>query len=337
MRLKYSFATILLFTIYVFHNALIYGQFSPAAGQQGSTAIHKDSSIIVAWATGIEVTRGLINISNPEQSHEGSNFASFGVPENALGPASGTSEDVVSLGDGGIATLSFELPIINGEGFDFCVFENAFTDHFLELAHVEVSSDGVHFVRFPSVSLTQTATQIGPFGSLDPTKIHNLAGKYRQGFGTPFDLDDLIDSSGIDLNNITHVRLIDVVGSIDPQFGTTDSEGNIINDLFPTPFYSSGFDLDAVGVIHEGTLSTIQSESMNVFIYPNPSKGHFYIRLHSDEAVTLQLFDASGQEIPCNSNQENQLVQISKNLKPGVYFIKIIMSQNICIERLIVN
>jgi hypothetical protein len=46
------------------------------------------------------------------------------------------------------------------------------------------------------------------------------------------------------------VRIIDVVGSIDPAFGTRDSLGNLINEPFPTPFSSSGFDLDAVGVIH---------------------------------------------------------------------------------------
>ena len=337
MRHKTPLLTLFLFAALRLQGIHCFAQFSPAAGQPGSTAIHKDSSIIAAWATGIELTRGLINISNPQQSHEGSNFASFGIPENALGPASGSSENVVSLGDGGSATLTFERPIINGEGFDFCVFENAFTDHFLELAHVEVSSDGVHFVRFPSISLTQTDTQIGAFGSLDPTKIHNLAGKYRQGFGTPFDLSDLIDSSGIDLNNITHVRLIDVVGAIDPQYGTTDSEGNLINDLFPTPFYSSGFDLDAVGVIHQGTLNTSQIESKKFLIYPNPNKGHFYIRLNIDEPVTLKLYDTSGQEIPFNSNQDIHLIQISENLKSGIYFIKIITSQNIWIERFIVN
>jgi hypothetical protein len=185
IRMKY---TILGFiSLIALHSA---GQFAPPAGQPGTTAIHKDSSAIVAWASGIEVVRGLINISNPSAEHEGSNYASFGEPSNALGQASGTSEQCVSFGDGGIATLTFAHPIQNGEGPDFCVFENGFTDTYLELAFVEVSSDGEHFVRFPSVSLTQTTTQIDGFGSLDATKIHNLAGKYRQGYGTPFDLQE---------------------------------------------------------------------------------------------------------------------------------------------------
>ena len=41
-------------------------------------------------------------------------------------------------------------------------------------------------------------------------------------------------------NNVTEVRITDVVGSIDPWYGTRDSLGNLINDPFKTPF-ASGF------------------------------------------------------------------------------------------------
>ena len=33
-------------------------------------------------------------------------------------------------------------------------------------------------------------------------------------------------------------------------YASYDSQGNIINDPFPTPFETGGFDLDAIGVIH---------------------------------------------------------------------------------------
>jgi hypothetical protein len=158
---------------------------------------------------------------------------------------------VVSLGDGGIATLTFSAAIFNGEGFDFAIFENSFSDDFLELAHVEVSSDGINFFRFPSVSLSPSDVQVESFGLLDATQIYNLAGKYRLFYGTPFDLQDLANELGLDINSMTHVRIIDVVGSILPEFATYDSQGNIINDPWPTPFPTSGFDLDAVGVIHQ--------------------------------------------------------------------------------------
>lgn len=298
-------------------------QFAPAAGQPGSTAIHKDSSIIEAWATGIELIRGYINVSNPSQTHEGSNFASFGVAENALGPASDSGEHVVSLGDGGTATLTFDRPIKNGQGPDFCVFENAFNDSFLELAHVEVSSDGLRFVRFPSISLTQTETQIGPFGALDPTKIHNLAGKYRQGFGTPFDLEDLIDSSGIDINYITHVRIVDVVGSIDQNFGSTDSQGNMINDLFPTPFFSGGFDLDAVGVINQGTLNVSSNSDLNIELFPNPSAKKVYLRHNNLSILNLSVLDRSGREQDFLAKQLDGKILLEHQLEPGLYLVLI--------------
>lgn len=310
-------------------------QFAPAAGQSGTTAIHKDSSAITAWATGISVTRGPINISDPSQSHEGSNFASFGSTENALGPANGTSENVVSLGDGGSATLTFNRPIKNGPGPDFCVFENAFSDTFLELAFVEVSSDGDYFVRFPAISLTQTETQVGPFGSVDPTKINNLAGKYRQGFGTPFDLEDLVDSTGIDLDAVTHIRLVDVVGSIDALYGSYDSQWNLINDLFPTPFYSGGFDLDAVGVLHEGALNLNEINASNLSIFPNPNKGTFRVNLDTSSILSVEFYNALGKK--CMITQQGDFFQLQDNVIHGVYTLVIQTTQGIFRKKIIVQ
>ena len=226
------------------------GPYAPAAGQEGSSAIAMDSSIIQSWATGVDVVRGYIQINDTSIYAAGSNLATFGKPSNALHTAEGTSMNVVSLGDGGMATLTFDRLIVDGPGADFAVFENAFGDTFLELAFVEVSSDGINFSRFPSVSLTQSATQVGGYDEIDPTNIHNLAGKYRQGFGTPFDLSELAYDPLVDINAIRFVRIIDVVGAIDPAFATHDSQGNIVNDPFPTPFNSGGFDLDGVAVIN---------------------------------------------------------------------------------------
>jgi hypothetical protein len=250
MKKNYKFATWLL--LLVISKSWAGGPYSPVAGEPGSKAIHKDSTAIVSWATGIEVQRGYINAADTSVYHSGSNRATFGHPSNALGTATGASVSVVSLGDGGIATLSFDRPIFNGPGPDFAVFENSFSDVYLELAFVEVSSDGANFVRFPAVSLTQYDTQVGGFGSLDPTNIHNFAGKYRQGYGTPFDLEELKDSSNIDINNVRFVRIIDVVGCIDCEFATFDSQGNVVNDPWPSPFESGGFDLEAVAVINGG-------------------------------------------------------------------------------------
>lgn len=209
--------------------------YSPAAGQEGSTAIQMDDPSFIAWATGYENYEIGTYVDNVWQT-----------PEYALGRAVGTSYDIVSLGRGGQITMTFDPPIENGEGWDFAVFENSFNDYNLELAYVEVSSNGIDFVRFDSLSLTPDP--VSGYGSLDTTLINGLAGKYRQGYGTPFDLSDIsekaeVQSAVVDICRITHVRIVDIVG----DGSCYDSEDNVIYDPFPT-VGSAGFDLDAIGV-----------------------------------------------------------------------------------------
>lgn len=239
--------------------------YAPAPGISGSTAIAKDSSCFVAWATGVQVTRGSVDISTPTMT-----FATFGEESFALGIAEGDGTSVVSLGDSGVALVTFDSPITNDAGPDFAIFENGFTDDYMEFAHVEVSSDGVNFVRFPSHSESPVVVQLDNFMFGDCRMVNNLAGKYRQGFGTPFDLEELTGNPLLDVNAITHVKLIDVIGSISAGIGTTDALGNLINDPFPTPFESCGFDLDAVGVIHQLPLS-LNEQTLSFQLYPNPT------------------------------------------------------------------
>ncbi|MCS7029224.1 MAG: T9SS type A sorting domain-containing protein [Bacteroidia bacterium] len=257
-------------------------QFPGGVGTLGTTAIHKDSSIFIAWATQCTVTRGYVDIANPSMGN-----VSFGNDTLALGKA---DNKVVSLGDRGSAIVSFNLPIKDGPGFDFAVFENAFNDTFLELAVIEVSSDGVNYFRFPAYSNTQTHTQIGPFDNAgDPTKIHNLAGKYRALYGTPFDLSEIADHSLLDKNNIKYIKIIDVVGSINPAYATYDVQNNPINDPYPTAFNTGGFDLDAVGAIHINTESSLLHNLITenkIRVYPNPCINEIFI---SSELTLKQL------------------------------------------------
>lgn len=187
--------------------------------------------------------------------------------DETLGPVSGDNYAVASLGDldaaailagnqPGSITLRFVEPISDFTGADFAVYENGHINNsaggvFGELAFVEVSSNGVDFARFPSVSQTQTA--VGPYGSIDPTRIYNLAGKHLNAFGeswgTPFDLAQLADhpfvaQGRLDLNDITHIRLVDIPGSGD----FLDSLGNPIFDAWVT-WGSGGADIEAVGAI----------------------------------------------------------------------------------------
>src|SRR5690554_1266525 len=268
---------------------MLYGQsYAPAAGQEGSTAIKFDDERFVAWATGIQVTRGYINILDTTAIYNGTNKASFGEPEDVLGAVTESPVNhTVSLGDSGIAVLTFDKPITNGSGFDFAVFENGHSDNFLELAHVEVSSDGINFVRFPSHSETETATQINGFGTLNPSYLYNLAGKYRVGYGTPFDLEELKDEPLLDVQKITHVKIIDVVGSLGEK-GTKDSYGNKINDPFPTPFHSGGFDLSGVGVIHQYDETSALPESELNLLSIYSANSNLYIDLSKVESDNLK-------------------------------------------------
>ena len=222
-------------------------------------------------------------------------------PTKALGPATGNNADVVSLGEltqleilqgvqPGSITLAFGDPTKAAEndvirdvnGYDFVVFENGMISQFTtgqgsiqghllaELAYVEVSSNGVDFARFPAVSLTPSRT--GAYGTVDPSRVHNLAGKHPNGYGlctgTPFDLADLADhpdvlAGKIDLAAIRYVRIVDIPGDgsylddavqrIEPNTGPSwrnYAENHPIYDQWPT-WGSGGFDLEAVGVLHE--------------------------------------------------------------------------------------
>ncbi len=211
--------------------------YPPIAGEALSTAIALDDESIIGWATAVE------NISYGEEVIE-----EWRSPEKALGQAEGTAFDIVSLGRGGNITLSFNPPISNGDGYDFAVFENSFSDNFLELAYVEVSSDGVNFMRFDSGYLGDTP--VDRYGSIDTGLIGGLGGKYRQGYGDPFDLEVFVNReevlSGLfDLGAIKYVRIVDIIG-----------DGNM-HDSFGHPIYdpvlttnSAGFDLDAIAVLN---------------------------------------------------------------------------------------
>lgn len=288
-------------------------QFAPPAGQPGSTAIFKDSSIFIGWATGCKVVRGYVNISDTNIVYSGDNKATYGSDTSAVGKA---DDSPVSLGDGGYAILTFDKPITNGPGFDFAVFENGLSDTFLELAFVEVSSDGVKYFRFPSVSYTQTETQVSTFGTLDATKLDRLAGKYRVLYGTPFDLEDLSGTPGLDINKITHVKVIDVVGCIQPAFATHDSKGNIVNDPWPTPFNTCGFDLDAVGVLHFAYSNTDQIVSLG----PNPVTDKLTINILYGNNFKMVIHDLSGKPVwEKDKVNNNETIELSF-LSSGIYF-----------------
>ncbi|MFG0319682.1 MAG: hypothetical protein ACF8XB_20585 [Planctomycetota bacterium JB042] len=172
--------------------------------------------------------------------------------------------DVCVLGDGGSITLGFNVVIQDGPGADFMAYENGFvvgggSSVFSEICHVEVSSDGVNFARFPSAYHAPTGTQMGSFAGLlggmpvlanVNTNTIPPEDPVRAG-GEAFDLaelagDPLVVAGTVDLNAIQRVRLVDVLS------GETDSNGVAIPG-------GGAADPDAVTVInHPGTVTSNQ-------------------------------------------------------------------------------
>lgn len=312
IRFVFSLAAIGVLCLW---SSALTAQYHPAANKPGTSAIHRDSSVFIDWATTVEdFDRGWKNIAQPASGN-----VTHGDSSNTLYKA---NENVVSLGDSGYITLSFTQPVANGDGWDFAVFENAFGHYYLELAFVEVSSDGTHFVRFPASSLTDTTTQKGAYDTLSPTKVNNLAGKYIGTHGTPFDLEELSDSGAIDLNNIQYIRILDVTGTLIDSLASYDVNGRRINDPWPTDFASGGFDLDAVGVIHNSTNVGIQKNPADrTSIYPNPANDKLQIK-SSVPILGYRLVDVNNQVHRKAGNINNRQVQLqTRNLSAGIYLL----------------
>lgn len=307
--------------------------FAPAPGQPGSTAIPKDSSCFVSWANGGTLYRGYIDINDTTATHNGSNRATFGELEYAFGPAEGNITNVVSLGDSGYVTLSFPLLITDGPGFDFAIFENGFMDHYMELGHVEVSSDGIHFFRFPSISEIPADNQLSNASTSNCGFVDNLAGKYRAGFGTPFDLADLPDDPMLVKSAIIAVRIVDAIGAISGT-GTADQNGTIINDPYPTPYSSGGFDLDAVGIIN-GTLGTSDHLTETISIWPNPAKDMLQINVL--ERSTVHILSTDGKLLSMQEIDQKGLIDLrTAGISTGLYQVLIFTEKGIISKRLIV-
>jgi hypothetical protein len=239
---------------------LLIAATAAAAGPFTDEGIDKDDPRLIAWAAAYQDYRPAADVE-PQ----------YMDPTKALGPATGEFLDIVSLGERplgspdapGAITLLFDEPLRNRPGFDLAVFENSFPSGdglFIELAFVEVSTDGENWARFPSVSLT--AEPVPQYGTLDPTEVYNLAGKhqnaYGAAFGTTFDFDDLLGEPAVvdgwvDLDDIQFVRIVDIPGGGDYEDAATALGYDVnhpIYDAYPT-IGSAGFDVEAVGVIDE--------------------------------------------------------------------------------------
>ncbi len=162
-----------------------------------------------------------------------------GKPEG-LGLNAG-STDVVSLGNDGRIVVSFDdNAVVDGEGDDLVIYENAFfsaTLVFAELAYVEVSADGKVWSAFPYDAGTreglagQTPVLSSSENELDPLD--------PESGGDRFDLADV----GLDF--VRFVRITDAGAAIDDP-GNHSFAGT-----------KGGFDLDAAAAIHSTDLGCV--------------------------------------------------------------------------------
>ncbi|MGC9331033.1 MAG: T9SS type A sorting domain-containing protein [Bacteroidales bacterium] len=295
-----------------------------------NTSIPADDPQIKSWATTCTIHRGPVDISNPDSPD-----ADYGTAENAIGAANG---QMVSFGDKGYAILEFTGGISDGSGVDFAVFSNAFFSPanqdslvFAELAFVEVSSDGENFVRFPAISNVPADEQISSYGTLNKNHVYNLAGAHPTNTGCGFDLSELEDAAGLDIYNITHVKIIDACGNIDADYACYDAEGNIINDPWPTAFSSGGFDLDAVAVLNNKT-SIAQYHNNALHFYPNPVKNYMHVSNIPDNA-TYTIYDANACVVTQNYISNNK-INVS-HMDPGLYIIQIQTGDNVLTSKFI--
>jgi len=170
-------------------------------------------------------------------------FQSELLPGIAIGPPFGGGQlqgslDVVSLGNDGSITLSFDdNTIVDGPGVDFRVFENPFVNGsggqvFTEVGIVSASADGVNFVPFPHDG--STFAGLAGVAPVFSTPDNGIDPRSPDAGGDAFDL------AAIGLASARFVRITDPGAAIrDP--------GNV----FPVPGPGkSGFDLDAIVAVN---------------------------------------------------------------------------------------
>ncbi|MDB4930638.1 MAG: Cell surface protein, partial [Myxococcaceae bacterium] len=169
---------------------------------------------------------------------EGATFGHAAMPGVVLGPPQGAgdlrgSTDVVSLGRGGQIVVTFDRDIVDGPGDDFVVFENAFTvpgvaeRYWEELGEVSVSEDGATWVAFPcDAAGARPHTNCAGWNPVYSAPANGLCALDPRVSG-----GDAFDLAAVGVRRARYVRVRDLAtqGLMEP---------------------STGFDLDAVGVIH---------------------------------------------------------------------------------------
>lgn len=159
---------------------------------------------------------------------EDGGFGGTNVPDAVYGPPVSNRADVVSLGLGGEITVELGgYAVVNGDGADFTIFENAFSG-WTEPGFVAVSENGTDYVMFPCDATRGYAgcaglSEVGY--SADENDYLNPLISGGDGF-------DLADAG---LAIVRFVKITDVNDCDNPVVCVADK---------------AGFDLDAIAIIN---------------------------------------------------------------------------------------
>ena len=111
--------------------------------------------------------------------------------------------------------------------------------------------------------------------------------------------------------------------------------------MWNTPFESSGFDLDAVGVIHQKALGMqdIASDA-SLRVYPIPAKGKVFIQNNSkDQIISITIINSIGKTVEVRSHLEmNDFYSIDiSSLSDGIYFLFIESEHSTTSKKLVIR
>jgi len=210
----------------------------------------------------------------------GGGFNEASLPEVVTGPPAGAGLfsgglDVLSLGSGGWMALAFDdNVIVDGDGVDFTVFENAFLGFdgqfvieppFAEPGRVSVSQDGVTWHTFPCSLVPQPLPLVPPYypGCAGVHPVLSNGGAPHPSEPTTVPIEDLVGQSALTVTV--------PAGAGGDSFDLADLglawaryvriEGADFSQA-PTGTDNFGFDLDAVTAVH--TASPIDRDGNGV-------------------------------------------------------------------------
>lgn len=239
----------------------------------------------------------------------------FGMPDtnaSELTPASDPKQ-ICSIGLGGTIIVGFKnYLIVDGDGPDFTIFENAFINPvtkkvFAEPAIVSVSEDGIYYYDFP----------------YDPITLKGCAGiTPTNGKENPFNPlksgGDKFDLATIGLSRVKYIRIKDICQEI------LDNPNH--------PFFDpiiSGFDLDAVvGLNLMSDISNSRNEQQNHSKLQLIRKSHCYEIISEVPKNVYVIYDYLGREI-LHGIFDYQLVLENSHLTDLVYFLIIQNKSNL--------